>query len=521
MATTTTNTTPARDIDLDGLIQSLPACKRCRDCRRGCDTLLPKCRQCTKANVECMFYDHGRNEFLPRSYIAELVDHVRRLSTRTQPSPAASGGTPQETVAPAPIKAESIVSEAPHQFEHHFAYAGESYRYLGAESCLLKSPRLQATSIQSPFEDDDDWQLVWSQTPAKNHELVEAYMQAVQPLYPILDSSLRFLSPELPSDLSDTELFSLNMMYSIACHVVPSTPRARNPRHLWNPSGRLSYHQGNALKYRSFAGTFYSRAMEYLEASTVDPTIETLRAVLLLAINSLFDPKSGNIGQQVALATRLALDLEAKLDLEPQEMEPNDAKVLRNMHSTIFSLENEIASTLDRPATFPEPTWELSFDKDHPADYLCSLYRLQHCFRKGDQPTKQCIKKRLPLLDEKAELLPTLRMALHQTHLLINPCWGSAWYVLEAVVSNGSIHTFLTPHWVYRAGTVLIQNMPSILGGNLIQLYSNALVVLELSSSKWPSSAALSASLADLMQHMKTKYRPEWENTLTNADVRI
>lgn len=44
MATASSNTTPA-DIDLDSLIQSLPACKRCRDCRRGCDTLLPKCRQ--------------------------------------------------------------------------------------------------------------------------------------------------------------------------------------------------------------------------------------------------------------------------------------------------------------------------------------------------------------------------------------------------------------------------------------------------------------------------------------------
>lgn len=32
------------ELDLDGLIQSLPACKRCRECRRGCDTLLPKCK---------------------------------------------------------------------------------------------------------------------------------------------------------------------------------------------------------------------------------------------------------------------------------------------------------------------------------------------------------------------------------------------------------------------------------------------------------------------------------------------
>lgn len=91
----------------------------------------------------------------------------------------------------------------------------------------------------------------------------------------------------------------------------------------------------------------------------------------------------------------------------------------------------------------------------------------------------------------------------------------------EAVVSLGGIHVFVTPHWVYRAGTVLIQHMPNILGGNLIQLYSNALLVLELSSWKWPSSATLSASLSDLMQHMKMKFRPEWSDKLQHGDVRI
>jgi hypothetical protein len=91
----------------------------------------------------------------------------------------------------------------------------------------------------------------------------------------------------------------------------------------------------------------------------------------------------------------------------------------------------------------------------------------------------------------------------------------------EAVVSLGGVHVYVTPHWVYRAGTVLIQNIPAIFGGNLIQLYSNALLVLELSSWKWPSSASLSASLVDLMQHMKTKYRPDWSEKLQHGDVRI
>jgi hypothetical protein len=91
----------------------------------------------------------------------------------------------------------------------------------------------------------------------------------------------------------------------------------------------------------------------------------------------------------------------------------------------------------------------------------------------------------------------------------------------EAVVSLGGIHVFVTPHWVYRAGCVLIQNIPEIFGGNLIQLYSNALLVLELSSWKWPSSATLSASLVNLMTHMKRKYHPAWSDKLQHGDVCI
>lgn len=160
----------------------------------------------------------------------------------------------------------------------------------------------------------------------------------------------------------------------------------------------------------------------------------------------------------------------------------------------------------------------MCFDKNRPSDYLCSLYRLQHRYRKGDHS----VKKLLPRLDELSQLNPGLRTALHETHLLLNPCWGSAWHVLEAAVSQGAIHIFTTPHWVYRAGCVLVENMPNIFELNLVQLYSNALVILELSSSKWPNTGVLRDSLVDLMQRMKTKYRPHWEATGVQLyDVRL
>jgi hypothetical protein len=76
---------------------------------------------------------------------------------------------------------------------------------------------------------------------------------------------------------------------------------------------------------------------------------------------------------------------------------------------------------------------------------MCSLFRLQHRFRKGDYAARQNVKKLLPLLDEKAELLPVVRIALHTTHLLLNPCWGSAWYVTPFSSLQISTRVYLLP----------------------------------------------------------------------------
>lgn len=248
-------------------------------------------------------------------------------------------------------------------YDHHFAYASDSYRYLGAGACLIKSPRLQPRRVESPpviNDDSDDWQLTWTRTPAKEFELLVLYLETIQPVYPILDVSLpvgRYLVQDVPADLTPTEIFSLNMIYSIACYILPNTGEKHNPDPHWNLKGRVSFHQVNSLKYRSLASDYYLQAMEHLEAATMDPNMATLRAVLLLAIHSSFDPKSGNVGQQIALAARLAFDLEAKAEL--QELQSTEVEVLRNMHMTIFSLENQVASTLDRPALFPEPVCSL------------------------------------------------------------------------------------------------------------------------------------------------------------------
>lgn len=362
---------------------------------------------------------------------------MRSLSTQ-HPLPAASSGPTNNIPFCAPLKTEPLALDAV-KYDHYFAEAANSYRYLGADSCLGTSPSLHALSdIRSGQIDDelDEWQFVNKDSTEKQYELMQIYLAVLQPIYPILDPELRYLQPQLPTDLNSTELFSLYMIYSNACYLLPNMGKRHPQSQGWSSSGRLAYHQANSIRYRSLAMQYFANAMEHLDAATLEPNIDTLRSVLLLAINSSFDPLAGNIGQQIALAGRLAFDLESKRAL--QELEPKDVEMLRAMHMTIFSLENQIASTLDRPALFPEPVClsahshhplmylrlqetELCFDKDKPAEYLCSLFRMQNRFRKGDHAAKENVKKLLPLFDERAELMPVIRITLHMTHLLLNP----------------------------------------------------------------------------------------------------
>lgn len=311
------------------------------------------------------------------SYIAKLVDHVRRLSPQQYPlptTPAESSSDGSTIIKTEPYKNDPYAIEPYVRYEHHFAYANHDYRYLGAESCLLRSPRLQPRKeppVMEPDDDADDYQLTWKKSPAKEWELLGLYLEIIQPVYPILDVTPpvgRYLSEHVPSDLTPTETFSINMIYSISCYILPNTGNRHNPEHSWNPTGRHSYHQANSFKYRVLATEYYLKAMEHLEAATVDPNMATLRAVLLLAIHSSFDPKSGNVGQQIALAARLAFDLEAKAAL--QELQPHEVEILRNMHLTIFSLENQVASTLDRPALFPEPVCMIEIIAFAPTDSI-------------------------------------------------------------------------------------------------------------------------------------------------------
>jgi hypothetical protein len=163
------------------------------------------------------FVPHARRAYLLTcslacSYISELVDHVRRLSGRDHPSPATSGQAAQDASLVTPAETDSTFSDTNIHYEHHFAFASDSYRYLGSESCLLMSPRLHTAYQRSPFEDDEEFEMQWKDTPEKRHELVEEYLQVMYglqtpPFFGYLTPCLITILTRIPITGSQSILF--------------------------------------------------------------------------------------------------------------------------------------------------------------------------------------------------------------------------------------------------------------------------------------------------------------------------
>jgi len=129
------------------------------------------------------------------------------------------------------------------------------------------------------------------------------------------------LSPDTAVEVntSPAQAFVVQMVCAIACHCV-------------------SKHK---LALVSLAADAHARALKHIDKATAEPSISTLQVVVLLILYTLFDPKIGNISQQLGFAVRLAIDL-AGSDYSEQ---PSPRLTL---HKIIYRLENHFCTVLVR-----------------------------------------------------------------------------------------------------------------------------------------------------------------------------
>lgn len=217
--------------------------------------------------------------------------------------------------------------------DHYFARARGSFRYLGRSACLTPAYQPHSNSLRT-YNLSSTPCPIWSISGDLNVEsemhqfLIETYLSQVHPLFLILDLSKPCFQPDFPfqSNLPSMETFSLQMMYAIACYCLPE--------HF----NRLSL----------LADACYNRALTHVERATSEINLDTLQSITLLAFHSLFKPQGGNIGQQIAFASRI------ETELNSQEANHTDLR-LRSLQSAIFCIGMQVSTVLDRPSGLLEP----------------------------------------------------------------------------------------------------------------------------------------------------------------------
>ncbi|OQE29489.1 hypothetical protein PENSTE_c002G06352 [Penicillium steckii] len=377
-------------------------------------------------------------------------------------------------------------------------------RYIGALSCLsqslpfMRTPAMETLPIPSPplllLRKESEFKI-----DQKTHKyLVQRYLCDIHPLYPFLDEKLPFFSPDWDIQSHNTmpsprESFMLGMIFSISSHRVIDGSRNHEQAELYLNLGNQCHRNG----------------LKFFEKAATDISLQTLQVVTLAALHSLLSPQDGNFGQLIGLAARLAIDL--GIGNRPRGNSNEDNKIPQ-IYKSVYCLENQYATAMDRPSLLPEPIIEM--ESTDPQDMLCALYRIQSRFRShaANAEVDTSLREIVALLNI-IEHVPTgprqnIIAVAFETRLVIQGDDEDSAVCLIETYSQGSYFcTSLTPIWAFRAGSIVASKLSRTYdehaaSASLLrnfnkshQAYSSCLLVLDQLSRRWPSADSLRISL--------------------------
>lgn len=385
----------------------------------------------------------------------------------------------------------------------------QTTRYIGPSSCLskclslIKDPRTGESRVAPPPRLPNTSDPHFTLEREHHDYLVQKYMSEIHILYPIVDETSSFLLPGCLSEedhtkeLNPRERFILNMVYLLASHRV--LDESKGPEEIY------SYRRLGDHCHREVYGLF--------DKAAADITMGTLQAVTLAALHSMITPKEWSIGQLIGLAARLVIDLGSG---DQPRGDPSEEDQRQRIYKSIYCLENQYATTLDRPRLLPEP--DIPQEPGNPQDLLCAFYRIQSRFRSEKNDVRpasllQELDNYAPVIDRMPiQSRCNLHAVLNETRLLLQPEDEEIATCLLEVYARGSYNrTSLSPPWAHRAGMVIVsgvlrwnKRLDSGKGssrevGESFQAYGTCLLFLEQCSLRWPGARALRTSLLDAM----------------------
>lgn len=92
---------------------------------------------------------------------------------------------------------------------------------------------------------------------------------------------------------------------------------------------------------------------------------------------------------------------------------------------------------------------------------------------------------------------PDLLAVVYETQLLLDPSPEKAAQLLKGYIHPRSTYTFLTAHWAYRSGMILLNEkyVDGVFRPGFVSAFRACIIILERGAVRWDSAAALGESI--------------------------
>ncbi|KAL3462780.1 fungal-specific transcription factor domain-containing protein [Aspergillus heterothallicus] len=356
------------------------SCRRCHRRKQRC-VGAPVCANCELAGQPCIRSDsvpswhHG----MSKGALAQRIETLEaQLAALTEGNGLQGPGSANTATTAATSRNNSVIASSPSSPENggavmHFLIQGQGYEnkiegnYLGPSSGLAI-----AENISRIVQD-----AVWKSIPVnETHEflapceneatgpaappddamgarLLDAYFKSMQMRLPFLCRAEIYqlhAKRHLPLGSSTQEQFArfkIFMVYAIGAAILKMTEMydSTPPRH------------------------YFVTAMQYQPSLQESLSINSIEALMLLAMYNLQSSASSSVWYMTGLATRICVDFGLHREAQYRKLRPYEAQRRRRLFWTVYMNDRSVAWSLGRPFSIAEE----EIDAEPPADIDDSL----------------------------------------------------------------------------------------------------------------------------------------------------
>ncbi|TPX24311.1 hypothetical protein DIZ76_013657 [Coccidioides immitis] len=336
------------------IAHTLTACTRCRQRKSRCDTGIPRCGPCQRSDSKCVYFDPVKNTTVPRTYILQLQDKVRRLHEKLAQVESQIENSPDPELM---VRGGGLIK---------FKENDES-RFLGPSSGIAITRFVMEMAKQNT--DTKSIKEVVNEITAKEIKYVftKESQKPTSKIYPLISSVAQ---PDLP-DRGLTErlvdLFMAKAQYMLPTLHEPSFRQDVDAVYNGSDDPCQNFQlriviaismQKLSTQFAGLADAFYLAALPYLDASIRKMDISTLQCFVLIGQYSLLTPTRTAaywvVGTAVKICQDLGLTDETTIATSPTGEPLNclEVDMRRRLFWIVTSMEYGLSHSLGRPSAF-------------------------------------------------------------------------------------------------------------------------------------------------------------------------